>query len=229
MSSEQVEAPQTERKLTNEQRTALALLQDMRRRYPEESWDGATCSEATWPHLGQTWPAFINWRTARSLQRLGFVTTEYVGPDEGSTITLTDAGAEALSSERVKVEARPQRIQRKRTKGWRMPDDAVYVGRPTAWGNPWVLGDLVTVDGIGSDGQMVCSTIMLTPAMAVECYRDLMVGRLSYEFTEHPTDRAYVDGWHEALGLLAGGDLACWCPLDQPCHADVLLELANHA
>jgi hypothetical protein len=26
---------------------------------------------------------------------------------------------------------------------------------------------------------------------------------------------------------LAGYDLACWCPLDQPCHADVLLELAN--
>jgi hypothetical protein len=26
---------------------------------------------------------------------------------------------------------------------------------------------------------------------------------------------------------LAGKDLACWCPLGQPCHADVLLELAN--
>ncbi len=26
---------------------------------------------------------------------------------------------------------------------------------------------------------------------------------------------------------LRGKDLACWCPLDQPCHADVLLELAN--
>lgn len=26
---------------------------------------------------------------------------------------------------------------------------------------------------------------------------------------------------------LAGKDLACWCPLDQRCHADVLLELAN--
>ena len=26
---------------------------------------------------------------------------------------------------------------------------------------------------------------------------------------------------------LAGRDLACWCPLDQSCHADLLLELAN--
>lgn len=29
------------------------------------------------------------------------------------------------------------------------------------------------------------------------------------------------------LPELKGKDLACWCPLDQPCHADVLLELAN--
>ena len=26
---------------------------------------------------------------------------------------------------------------------------------------------------------------------------------------------------------LRGRDLACWCPLDRPCHGDVLLELAN--
>ncbi len=32
----------------------------------------------------------------------------------------------------------PQRIQRKRTKGWRMPEGAVYVGRPTKWGNPYL-------------------------------------------------------------------------------------------
>lgn len=31
----------------------------------------------------------------------------------------------------------PKRIQRKRTKGWKMPVGAVYVGRPTRWGNPY--------------------------------------------------------------------------------------------
>lgn len=31
----------------------------------------------------------------------------------------------------------PTRIQRKRTKGWKMPEGAIYVGRPTQWGNPW--------------------------------------------------------------------------------------------
>ena len=37
-----------------------------------------------------------------------------------------------------------KRIQRKRTKGWRMPDNAVYVGRPSKWGNPLKLvGDII--------------------------------------------------------------------------------------
>ncbi|WP_019732123.1 DUF4326 domain-containing protein [Mycobacterium avium] len=31
----------------------------------------------------------------------------------------------------------------------------------------------------------------------------------------------------DVVDELAGHDLACWCPPDQPCHADVLLELAN--
>jgi hypothetical protein len=41
--------------------------------------------------------------------------------------------------------------------------------------------------------------------------------------------RSYAAGF-DAAALrrdLAGHDLACWCPLDQPCHADVLLEIAN--
>jgi hypothetical protein len=41
--------------------------------------------------------------------------------------------------------------------------------------------------------------------------------------------RLHAEGF-DAVTLqrdLAGKDLACWCPLDQPCHADVLLELAN--
>lgn len=100
----------------------------------------------------------------------------------------------------------PQRIQRRRTRGWRMPDGAVYVGRPTKWGNPFRV-------------------VESTPrAEAVERYRALLRadGRLS------------VDGWEyfypsisQARAELADRDLVCWCPLDQPCHADVLLEVAN--
>lgn len=102
----------------------------------------------------------------------------------------------------------PKRIQRKRTKGWRMPEGAVYVGRPTKWGNRYKVGDpMGTHDKKGT----YCERPM-TAKDAVTFYRaemELFCGnRLNIE-------------------ELRGKDLACWCPLDQPCHADVLLELAN--
>jgi hypothetical protein len=90
----------------------------------------------------------------------------------------------------------PVRIQRRRTAGWRMPDSAVYVGRPTRWGNPY--------PHTGTPASR---------AAVVAAYRDLL-------------DRD-PDLTAAARRLLAGRDLACWCPPEQPCHADVLLELAN--
>lgn len=97
----------------------------------------------------------------------------------------------------------PIRIQRKRTKGWRMPENAVYVGRPTKWGNNYIVGTLSHDD----------PPIPLSAEDAVALYRDLQVDEMrddDIDFNE-----------------LRGKDLVCWCPLDQPCHADVLLEIAN--
>lgn len=93
----------------------------------------------------------------------------------------------------------PIRIQRQRTKGWKMPDGAVYVGRPTQWGNPFVLG----------------------PKCGERC-RDQAVN----EFRRYVTGRL-SNGTGYPLEALRGKDLVCWCPLDQPCHGDVLLALAN--
>ena len=104
----------------------------------------------------------------------------------------------------------PIRIQRKRTKGWRMPEGAVYVGRPTKWGNPFRIG---TPNG---DDYMSCSD----RAEAVAKYRsELTTFGRSVNFTGCTAA--------EIRQELRGKNLACWCPLDQPCHADVLLELAN--
>ena len=86
----------------------------------------------------------------------------------------------------------PVRIQRKRTRGWKMPAGAVYVGRPTKWGNSFNI------------------TKLQTREMAIE------------RFKFYASRPEFMD-----LSELRGKDLACWCPLDQPCHADVLLELAN--
>jgi hypothetical protein len=96
----------------------------------------------------------------------------------------------------------PQRIQRKRIKGWRMPANAVYVGRPTKWGNPYYLGSLRKPGG------------ELGMSQVIENYRHWILGGGVGKDKLDPKE-------------LRGKDLACWCPLDQPCHADVLLELAN--
>lgn len=50
---------------------------------------------------------------------------------------MTDTDALDLTIDKL---PEPRRIQRRRTKGWRMPENTVYVGRPTRWGNPYVVG-----------------------------------------------------------------------------------------
>ena len=94
-----------------------------------------------------------------------------------------------------------------------MPDNTVKVDRSTKWGNPYRAG------------------VHCNHQHAVDCHRYLVtLGR-----------RARTAPWPEGEGSelsavalaksniaeLTGKNLACWCPLDQPCHADVLLELAN--
>ncbi|HST46527.1 DUF4326 domain-containing protein [Jatrophihabitans sp.] len=105
----------------------------------------------------------------------------------------------------------PERIQLRRTKGWRKPAGAIVVARPSKWGNPYRIDDYRTGHPDASDREL--------RRLAVEDFRRLAAGRAG----EH---RPYP--W-EAIGELAGRDLCCWCPADQPCHADVLLQLANPA
>lgn len=106
----------------------------------------------------------------------------------------------------------PKRIQLKRTKGWRMPPNTVKVDRSTRWGNPWrVVNEDNANLWIASDSEL----IELIPDEAdpteylVEFYRQRAVDSLPH------------------LGELRGKNLACWCKPGDPCHADVLLELAN--
>mgnify|MGYP000247614952 CR=1 FL=1 len=98
----------------------------------------------------------------------------------------------------------PKRIQMHRRKGgWRKDNpDAVIVARPTKWGNPWAVAD-----GTVFDRQEAVDEFKM---WAEDCLDPRVTGSL-------------FDGLHE----LRGKDLACWCPLDQPCHADVLLAIAN--
>jgi hypothetical protein len=99
----------------------------------------------------------------------------------------------------------PIRTQMSRKRGWRKPADTSYVGRPTAWGNPWRVGGK-------AHGA-------IDPATAVARYEKSLL------------DGSLLDGHGtpliDRIDELRGHDLACWCGLDQPCHADVLLRVAN--
>jgi hypothetical protein len=122
------------------------------------------------------------------------------------------------------------RVQLSRGKGWRMPAGAVSVARPHRWGNPYRVGSLVQIGGLGADGLWFeHGGIPLTLDQSIALYRHEVVARVRYrpDLDAAAKDVEYVRGWRGELYRLAGHDLACWCPLAQPCHADVLLELAN--
>jgi len=112
---------------------------------------------------------------------------------------------------------RPVRVQLSRKKGWRMPLNTVSVARPGKWGNPF---------NVGGYHRLGCGFGYLT-ALSAE-YADA-------SFTHVKTREQAVAMFRQYHALskpvrfaeLAGKNLACWCPLDQPCHADVLIELAN--
>ena len=103
---------------------------------------------------------------------------------------------------------KPCRIQRKRTKGWKMPANTVYVGRPTKWGNPSRVGIKY---GYGSQAVGFFESEL----SAADCVNLFVV---SIENGKNPSFDC---------SELKGKNLACWCSLDMPCHADVLLEIAN--
>lgn len=109
----------------------------------------------------------------------------------------------------------PERIQLRRTKGWRMPPNTVKVARPGNWGNPFRVGDPVG-DGFHVD-------YYLTPEQAVREYRLWLRGHL----TVFPVYRRRAPTIEEICRDLRGKNLACFYAPGQPCHADVLLEIAN--
>ena len=105
----------------------------------------------------------------------------------------------------------PVRIQRKRSKGWKMPPNTVAVDRSTKWGNPYRAG-------IHCDQQH-----------AVDSFRHLAYAHRPAKSAPYPDMdvMACLEAIRNDINELRGKNLACWCALDKPCHAEVLLELAN--
>jgi hypothetical protein len=100
-------------------------------------------------------------------------------------------------------EMKPVRIQRKRTRDWRKPPNTVCVTRPGKWGNPFE----VAVYGV---------------SRSLELYQEWLNDPARFPDIKRPPPSI------DEIGVeLEGKNLGCYCGLDQPCHADVLLQLAN--
>lgn len=112
----------------------------------------------------------------------------------------------------------PQRVQLSRARGWRMPENTVSVARPGRWGNPFTISKAV------ESGYATPDTAQ---AFVVECFRDWNSPLTSTRWWMGPESDLRRRPFVEDLAQLRGKNLACWCRLDAPCHADVLLEMAN--
>lgn len=131
----------------------------------------------------------------------------------------------------------PERLQLSRRRGYRKPAGCVLVARPSKWGNPfgidcweWRMCGEPHWACVVRDTHRVVSrhdTRADAVAKAVAMFRRLMTldGRPLARFVR----KWYLDPPPAPADLagLRGKDLACWCPAGRPCHADVLIEIAN--
>jgi hypothetical protein len=99
----------------------------------------------------------------------------------------------------------PIRIQRKRTKGWRMPENTINCTRPCKYGNPFKIGDPSPQN----------YKVIIDRQHSIELF-ELMIESMK----EAGTFDTYIQP-------LKGKNLACFCSLSTPCHVDVLLIEAN--
>lgn len=136
-----------------------------------------------------------------------------------------------------------------------MPPGAVYVGRPSPWGNPWPIdGDMqpwlaLALGFRGDEAGRRESAVRAFRWWVAEPEAPFPVkgttpGRGDIEYSNGAT--RHIADMPAAMGVLMlsrlgtigvpkppdlaplrGRDLACFCPIGLPCHADVLLELAN--
>jgi hypothetical protein len=118
----------------------------------------------------------------------------------------------------------PARLQLSRAKGFNLQAHsrainglpARCVDRSTWWGNPFRVGHGLTMRYADGDKLQLCDSIR-NDGEAVALFRGLCEAQLA----RNP------DWYSRHFAKLRGKNLACWCALDAPCHADVLLEIAN--
>ena len=133
----------------------------------------------------------------------------------------------------------PDRIQLSRAAGWRMPPNTAKVDRTTIWGNPWKVGSpgWLSLTAMPSDYKL---RLPIDRRSAVNAFR-LWLTEDAEWWMLPPVDQFSTRGldalWSALNGKrdlilsrlpsLRGMHLGCWCKPGSPCHADVLMDMAN--
>ena len=126
------------------------------------------------------------------------------------------------------VEPLVRRLQRTRKKGYKRPENSVYVGRPTKWGNPLrIIGDVIYIDA-GYRRKILDKWVVLEesddPILMLKFYEGILFGE---QFNN--CDLQYWSNKFKKNNLedLRGKNLVCWCKTGEHCHADILLKVVN--
>ena len=123
----------------------------------------------------------------------------------------------------------PERIQRKRTKGWKQPESTCYCGRGSKWGNPYIVGKYLNSYGLAMLAIIMNKADDYNYSDYRKKYKELEnKGKITLEESLY-----YYELWLDwqiksynlhLKELLKYDYLSCWCPLDQKCHVDILIE-----
>lgn len=112
----------------------------------------------------------------------------------------------------------PQRYQRKRTRGYKLPPHTKCVDRTTKWGNPFKVVDDKPGYSVTSTGGVKMPFITKKAAiqLSIEMYISWLYNTPQGNLT-----------MQQAKKELKGYNLACYCSLESECHGSVLLKIAN--
>ena len=115
----------------------------------------------------------------------------------------------------------PERIQRRRTKGWRLPDGAVSVTRPSEFGNPFRVSRLNGHPDYDWWVEYSTTSVWFFKTKVEAADAAVRLYRHWIDLPQNHKLRA------RARLALHGKNLACFCRLEDSCHADVLLSISN--
>lgn len=113
------------------------------------------------------------------------------------------------------IDGNPVRIMRSRKRGAAMPPGTIYVGRPTLWGNPFMVARFGHLSAVNLHNRWL--------TVGISALRLEAMGFCPNEIDALDRRRCAV---LTGLYRLHGHDLCCWCPLTSPCHAELLISLA---